>query len=801
MKNFLRGPSSALALLILLAASAVVADDEVATGEAPVQSLPPTVVLDETVSETTNPVPRPAVRPAPASTAAANEVSTPDLSDPEGTSDSFSGVPIEWEKIPRSVTTLDSERFGYGTVDSVRDWAKFYAGGFSKTNFGSPAHPSVRGLPTDVFVDGMRQGLRSFGNGMPFSTNAYESLDLVKGMPPPAFGLQQYVSGYVNLHRKLPKFEGPRGSAGFTVGSFDTKSYRFQFEDQLTDSLAYLFSAELENSGSYYENGFRDTEAFYLAIAYEPENSAYSANLSFDYYSADYTENYGINRPTQRLIDDGLYQTGLVIDQNGDGVRDNRDIVGGFNTIALGPLRPIDRRIRLLGAGDQGNGEHLNIHFQQKWDDGGDVKWINDTTIRWVDRQLLSSYFYSEVIDDSYAIENRLMRVQELPSLFLDDEEAVLTTGIGLRYQQVDAVNDYFNEPTNAWDLLSNVPIRYVNQVAGGAVPIPGRPGFFGFPGQFNGESNDSEAYTFSPFVQWRTAVTERLDFDTGFRYDLLHVDYSDPLSPFTDSYTAHLPLATMSLIYELCEDWSVYGTVNYGHSTGIANGGGYGVTPAGFTYDYFHRENFLAEVGLKGVFDDGGRFSLAVFSQERTEGLLGTFSDRYLTRGVEVEYEKPLGDTTTLWLNYAYLDSILDDQAPFVLSGAPVDGFGPDGTPGFVTPTFTNLPRGDYREPGLPMHTFNIGLEHRVTERFSILPSLNVTSEMNNNYSGTLVIPSQHWMDLTFRYRDEGKTIWLSLVNVTDQENWSPPNPIFGNDSILAEMPFHIRGGMTVEF
>ncbi len=67
-------------------------------------------------------------------------------------------------------TTIDPELLiETGAFDSVRDFSKFYASGFTKTNFGSPAHPSVRGLPADIFVDGMRQGLRNFGNGMPFS--------------------------------------------------------------------------------------------------------------------------------------------------------------------------------------------------------------------------------------------------------------------------------------------------------------------------------------------------------------------------------------------------------------------------------------------------------------------------------------------------------------------------------------------------------------------------------------------------------------------------------------------------------
>ena len=93
---------------------------------------------------------------------------------------------------------------------------------------------------------------------------------------------------------------------------------QLEFQDTLTDKLAYLFSTEIENSGSYYENGFQNTEAFYFAIASLPDSS-YHFDLSVDYFHADYTENFGINRPTQALIDRGLYQTGSIVDTNGDG--------------------------------------------------------------------------------------------------------------------------------------------------------------------------------------------------------------------------------------------------------------------------------------------------------------------------------------------------------------------------------------------------------------------------------------------------------------------------------------------------
>jgi hypothetical protein len=40
-----------------------------------------------------------------------------------------------------------------------------------------------------------------------------------------------------------------------------------------------------------------------------------------------------------------------------------------------------------------------------------------------------------------------------------------------------------------------------------------------------------------------------------------------------------------------------------------------------------------------------------------------------------------------------------------------------------------------------------------------------------------------------------------LALLNLTDQKNWSPPNPFYGNDSVVAECPFHVEATITFKF
>ena len=56
-------------------------------------------------------------------------------------------------------------------------------------------------------------------------------------------------------------------------------------------------------------------------------------------------------------------------------------------------------------------------------------------------------------------------------------------TGIDFRYQHTLAYDDYFNEPSNTWDLSApRAQIAYVNFVAD--LPIPGHPDRLATPGR-----------------------------------------------------------------------------------------------------------------------------------------------------------------------------------------------------------------------------------------------------------------------------------------------------------------------------
>ena len=228
--------------------------------------------------------------------------------------------------VPRNVTIISREQLDSIDLTSVRDFDKLTSSSFTTTNFGAPSNPSLRGTTADVFYNGQRRGLTSNGNGLPLDFNQVESVSILKGPATAIYGASQYVGGFIDLVTKQPYFDKFQGTASGTVGIYDQNRWTLDFGGPIIkDKLAFRISYSGEESGSFYENGGQDTQAVYGALTYMPTDK-YKLELNVSYFQAQYHENFGVNRPTQDLIDNGTYITGAVIDQNGDGVRNNFDV-------------------------------------------------------------------------------------------------------------------------------------------------------------------------------------------------------------------------------------------------------------------------------------------------------------------------------------------------------------------------------------------------------------------------------------------------------------------------------------------
>ena len=96
----------------------------------------------------------------------------------------------------------------------------------------------------------------------------------------------------------------------------------------VSDKLAYRVSYAGEDSEGWYNDEYRKSHSLYAALTYRPDDD-YELFLNAQGYYAEYTENFGINRPTNNLIRRGLYRTGVNSNQGaGSGVPKLQSIAG-----------------------------------------------------------------------------------------------------------------------------------------------------------------------------------------------------------------------------------------------------------------------------------------------------------------------------------------------------------------------------------------------------------------------------------------------------------------------------------------
>jgi hypothetical protein len=573
--------------------------------------------------------------------------------------DSVYGTGRNIMETPRNVTIISREQLDAISIYDVRDFVKLTASSFTRSNFGAPSNPSIRTQTADTFVNGMRRGLTSNGNGLPVNFNAVESVNIVKGGPTAIYGASQYTGGYSDQITKKPYFDAAHGTAQFTIGMYDQYRWTVDYGTPINDQLAIRISYSGDESGSYYEFGKKESQAFYGALTWKPSDS-YRMEMNFEFFNASYTENWGINRITQDLIDNGMYLPGTItalgdgvgspgdsdfvadsMDRNADGVVDLHDVRGADNFVEFGAPVKIDRRKRLLAPGDDSQGRQLAFQVIQNWNISERFSINNNTGYNWIDRNTFSSYGYSEVVVDNVAFDNRT----EFRFNLSDTESltANVNAGLHFRTQDVLAMNHFFNEPANAHDLTLPVP-TLAEARAGGSITrrisndafafdnvIPGEPRHGILDARyanagFNGDSGDSKATRYGPFAQLDLQFGEHLGLFAGYRVDFMEIKYNDPFegNDFARTTTSQeMENYNASVLYRFDETKTAYLTYNFSESASAGTGGGF--VPSewggiGFADDNFHNENHLYEAGMKFSLKDQACLSDRLYSTKSSQ-------------------------------------------------------------------------------------------------------------------------------------------------------------------------------------
>ena len=539
--------------------------------------------------------------------------------------------------VPRNVTIISRQQLSDINISSVLDFSKLTSSAYTTTNFGAPSNPSIRGQTADLFINGMRGRITSNGNGLPLNFNSIESVNIVKGPATAVQGASMYVGGFIDLITKRPYFDKEKGSVSVTVGSYGQKAWTVDVGGPISKEVAYRISYSGENSKGYWHDYYNKNQSIYGALEFHP-SSNYSIFLNSTLSDYRYTENWGINRVTQDLIDNGNYITGINVNNAPGAPSDaqNSTYVYGNapdaffpgqpgNVLAIGPTVKLSRHERLLKPGDHSKGKEYNFQAIQTYTANPTFKIVNNTFWSYTNRNTLSSYYYSEIVDPSWFTENRT-------EFILSKPYASINTGLAMRYQRTKAYDDYFFEPANVWDLTKDH--KYINVYNSGQFygrfvgqPVPGWPNRYATQGTINGDTNDSSGTTIGPFFQATWKPASKFDIVTGGRLDHFKANVKDPLGPFYthDSISVWIPNYNASLVYKMTKTSSAYVTYNYSKNTSGAVGNGGGITGWNAAGTALDKQNFLQpselyEAGTKYSLRDNTLFlNFAIYKQNRT--------------------------------------------------------------------------------------------------------------------------------------------------------------------------------------
>ena len=704
--------------------------------------------------------------------------------------------------VPRDVTIISREQLDTIGIQDVTEFSKLTSSSYTDSNFGAPGNPSIRGQSADLFINGMRQRVTSNGNGMPVDFNSVESVNIVKGPATAVQGASAYVGGFADLVSKQPFFDGFHGSSSYTGGSYDTNRWNLDLGGPLAPNLAYRISYSGEYSDTYWNDDVKRGEAIYGALTWK--NGNYELEINSKAYFSRYSENFGIDRPTENLIKNGLYQTGININNAPGAPSDpeNSKFVNGNNTIAFGPLVPVNYHWRLQGPSSRSDGHEYNTQIIQTANLSADAKVVNNTFYSLTQRDTYSSHYYSEIIAPSWFIDNRTEFIDVLKSL----NSSSINAGVEERFQHTKAYDDFFFEPANVWDLSkprSAMVLDSINFPSGdfAAAPVPGYPGRYATAGIINDDTNDSQEYGVSPFVQATWKLTSQLSVVTGARVDSMHFIVKDPLAvaagfaktePHADISVSD-PNSNISLVYKLTPAVSTYVTYNNSknYSGAIAVGGGFsGLTsnPNGVGY-YLPRSNFdqlseLYEAGLKvATLNNTVFLSSAIFDQTRQAKPQGQPSVTEQFKGGEFEINYQPDKHFYATFGYSLLVGALGTPIPFqAYSTQQVPGGPPNPNTSVLQST------GKLRVPGFPEHTFNGLASYNFGNGFGVSADIVVTSTINNDYQGYLVIPWQKTIDADVHYKWEHWLFKVGVTNLTNDHNWTPAYPTYGLEEIVPD-------------
>ena len=179
-----------------------------------------------------------------------------------------------------------------------------------RDSFGTPNIPRIRGQYADVFYNGMRLSFTQNGYGVPPNFDVLENIAITKGPASVVDGPGPGAGGQTDFITKRPSLTRAAATASLSFDSVSNRRWTIDVGGPLVpDRLGLRVSYSGEYSDSYFTSHYLHKNAVYAALRWTP-NPRYTLDFNAEINAQTYTENVGVNRVSQNLIDRNLYLQG-----------------------------------------------------------------------------------------------------------------------------------------------------------------------------------------------------------------------------------------------------------------------------------------------------------------------------------------------------------------------------------------------------------------------------------------------------------------------------------------------------------
>ncbi len=765
-------------------------------------------------------------------------------------SSSAYGLKLSVMDTPRNTTLLSTTQLETLNLNDPRAFSYLTSSSYTDAAFGTPNIPRIRTQYADLFYNGMRDSLTQNGYGVPVNFDSVSNISITKGPASVIDGPGPGVGGEVDFLTKRPNMFKPTGMASAT---FDTVGNRRWVIDASTPlikgDLAFLLSYSGENSDSYFYGHYMHKNAAYLAVRWQPTDR-YKLDFNTEINVEQYTEDVGINRANQNLIDHHTYLTGGAPPDEIFGYLTFIDLTG---TAQINPKVTIDQT-----PGTSSRGLLYNAQLIQSYDINDHLILENNTLFMFQNSDNQEAYYYADNSQGSYTFESRTDLKGDFDLHFggatINNQFIV---GGTWRFAHTDYISNFNNEAVSVWDLTTNPNtwrLDPAQQAFGNAVPytsVFGRQqyGVLGRDYVGSGNTGISDLYDTALFFQDRMEFSPQLSVLFGARIDALQDHTRDPLgcapgddgdfscyASTTNIFGLDLPAthttgvyglgnANLSVLYKFTPQISGYLTFDWTQGPPNPDGGEGGINAYGIVPDstLLRADSFLYEGGMKfNLLNDKLFASVAAFDQKHhvPTGAGNTGSIDANTYGIELEANYQPNRNLFATASYSYIRSILSSPPSFYdFPAAP--GLNVDGEGSYFSAAQLFVAGQHVDQPDQPQHVFNFLGNYKFSNGFGVRTGLQVTgpisltasayintslftnsgflpvpagliptSNPNVEYYKSPVIPWQYTWNAAVFYEWKNYTITFSIYNLTDNWNWAPSPGFYGNDFLVRSDP-----------